>query len=144
MLVWWTKRSLLPSSGVMKPKPFSSLNHLTVPVAMHSSTAVSCCVCRGSYLATVCERLHCFAGSCSGRTWRTVPRLAGAGPCRKIPFRVFSGAHGRRCRQTETVAPPRRRLMLAAAAGLALADASIVTLALPRLLSELHATVEGV
>jgi MFS family permease len=34
--------------------------------------------------------------------------------------------------------------MLAAAAGLALADASIVTLALPRLLSELHATVEGV
>src|SRR4051812_32814455 len=34
--------------------------------------------------------------------------------------------------------------MLAVAAGLALADASIVTLALPRLLSELHATVEGV
>src|SRR5436853_7913669 len=27
-----TKRSLLPSSGVMKPKPFASLNHLTVPV----------------------------------------------------------------------------------------------------------------
>src|SRR3954464_15691601 len=34
MLLWWTKRSLLPSSGVMKPKPFSSLNHLTVPCAM--------------------------------------------------------------------------------------------------------------
>jgi predicted MFS family arabinose efflux permease len=34
--------------------------------------------------------------------------------------------------------------MLAVAAGLALADASIVTLALPRLLSDLHATVEGV
>src|ERR671936_1982524 len=32
--VWWTKRSLPPSSGVMKPKPFESLNHFTVPVAM--------------------------------------------------------------------------------------------------------------
>src|SRR3954452_2370119 len=31
---WWTKRSLPPSSGVTKPKPLSSLNHLTVPVAM--------------------------------------------------------------------------------------------------------------
>src|SRR5512147_2876205 len=27
-------RSSLPSSGVMKPKPFASLNHLTVPFAM--------------------------------------------------------------------------------------------------------------
>src|SRR3954452_3141867 len=34
MPVWWTKRSLPPSSGVTKPKPFSSLNHFTVPVAM--------------------------------------------------------------------------------------------------------------
>jgi MFS transporter len=42
------------------------------------------------------------------------------------------------------VAPSRKRLLLAVAAGLALADASIVTLALPRLLSQLHATVEGV
>src|SRR5882672_10941931 len=28
------KRSLPPSSGVMKPKPFASLNHLTVPAAI--------------------------------------------------------------------------------------------------------------
>src|SRR3954451_20336079 len=34
MPVWWTKRSLPPSSGVTKPKPLSSLNHFTVPVAM--------------------------------------------------------------------------------------------------------------
>src|SRR3954451_640464 len=34
MPVWWTKRSLPPSSGVTKPKPLSSLNHLTVPVAI--------------------------------------------------------------------------------------------------------------
>src|SRR5205807_1342208 len=32
-----TKRSLLPSSGVMKPKPLASLNHFTVPVLMSSS-----------------------------------------------------------------------------------------------------------
>src|SRR6187397_1197233 len=31
MAVWWTKQSLSPFSGVMKPKPFASLNHFTVP-----------------------------------------------------------------------------------------------------------------
>src|SRR5687767_3996755 len=36
MLLKWTKTSFEPSSGVMKPYPFSSLNHLTVPVAMRS------------------------------------------------------------------------------------------------------------
>ena len=30
----WTNASLPPSSGVMKPKPFSSLNHFTTPVAI--------------------------------------------------------------------------------------------------------------
>src|SRR5262247_1223606 len=30
----WAKRSLPPSSGVMNPKPFASLNHFTLPVAM--------------------------------------------------------------------------------------------------------------
>lgn len=37
-----------------------------------------------------------------------------------------------------------RSLLLAIAAGLALADASIVTLALPELLTDLHTTIEGV
>jgi len=37
-----------------------------------------------------------------------------------------------------------RRVLLAVAAGLVLADASVVTLALPDLLVELHTTVEGV
>jgi MFS family permease len=37
-----------------------------------------------------------------------------------------------------------RHVLLAVAAGLALADASVVTLALPELLNELHTTVEGV
>mmetsp|Transcript_41906 Transcript_41906/g.132298 ORF Transcript_41906/g.132298 Transcript_41906/m.132298 type:complete len:247 (-) Transcript_41906:19-759(-) len=30
---WWTKRSSPPLSGVMKPKPFCELNHLTVPLS---------------------------------------------------------------------------------------------------------------
>src|SRR4051812_20249922 len=30
----WTNASFPPSSGVMTPKPFSSLNHLTTPVAI--------------------------------------------------------------------------------------------------------------
>src|SRR5688500_9968940 len=34
MLLWWANRSLPPSSGVMNPKPFSSLNHLTVPLGI--------------------------------------------------------------------------------------------------------------
>src|SRR6476620_11396163 len=41
MLIWekCAKRSSPPPSGVMKPKPLESLNHLTVPVAMlHSYT----------------------------------------------------------------------------------------------------------
>src|SRR3954449_6054578 len=38
----------------------------------------SCCVCRGSYLATVCERLHFFRRTIPpGRTRRTVPRPPG-------------------------------------------------------------------
>ena len=33
MAVWWQKTSSPPPSWVMKPKPFASLNHFTVPVA---------------------------------------------------------------------------------------------------------------
>src|SRR4051794_27360593 len=39
----WTNASLLPSSGVMNPKPFSSLNHLTTPVAMRHSSCLHAC-----------------------------------------------------------------------------------------------------
>src|SRR6266545_7362983 len=31
---WWTKTSAVPSSGAMKPKPLSGLNHFTVPCAI--------------------------------------------------------------------------------------------------------------
>src|SRR4051812_22489462 len=40
MALWWANRSLPPPSRVMKPKPFSSLNHFTVPVAI-------CLTCSG-------------------------------------------------------------------------------------------------
>jgi len=42
--VWWTKQSFSPLSGVMKPKPFASLNHFTVPVvrAMSPNSSVVC------------------------------------------------------------------------------------------------------
>src|SRR3954466_12813600 len=37
---------------------------------------LSCCVCRGSSKATVCERLHCFRRTlCPAQTSRTVPRF---------------------------------------------------------------------
>src|SRR5947209_8058086 len=38
----WTNRSRPPSSGVMKPKPLSSLNHFTVPVAIPSPSTPAC------------------------------------------------------------------------------------------------------
>lgn len=37
-LQWWTKTSSLAPSGVMKPKPFSALNHFTVPCVIRFST----------------------------------------------------------------------------------------------------------
>jgi hypothetical protein len=46
--------------GVMKPKPLSSLNHLTVPVGM-SDLRVMCCVRGGCWKATT-ACWHCFAG----------------------------------------------------------------------------------
>src|SRR5947209_3385573 len=42
MLVWWTNRSRPPSSEAMNPKPFSSLNHFTVPVGMSPPWGSSC------------------------------------------------------------------------------------------------------
>src|SRR4030081_3511085 len=73
MLAGVTKRSRLPSSGVMKPKPFSSLNPLTVPVGMWSVLLRSskCCHDGGS----VCEyhrglHLHLSPSDTDGLTVR--------------------------------------------------------------------------
>jgi len=35
-----TKASFPPSSGVMNPKPFSSLNHFTTPVAINNTSSL--------------------------------------------------------------------------------------------------------
>src|SRR4051795_6264587 len=58
MAVWWTKRSRFPSSGVMKPKPLSSLNHFTVPdgtcVVLHASCAATCAEGWNPFLRVAC------------------------------------------------------------------------------------------
>src|SRR5690606_18019474 len=46
MAEWWTKQSFCPSSGVMKPKPLVSLNHLTVPVVRICELL---CCCESEY-----------------------------------------------------------------------------------------------
>src|SRR5215216_5929592 len=66
MPVWWTNRSLPPSSGVMKPKPFSSLNHFTVPVGM-SYLRGSCELrSRSTAKGDTCGAEHFVAGPSNG------------------------------------------------------------------------------
>src|SRR4051794_24740141 len=104
MLLWCTNRSLLPSSGVMKPKPFSSLNHLTVPCAMYvPPRRLSCCVCRGSSKATVCERLHCF------RRTRARPKLRAPYHGRGIACQPCNRTAGWRANTTCTIRPMAKR-----------------------------------
>src|SRR5918911_2511832 len=38
---WWTNTSLPPSAGAMKPYPFESLNHFTVPVAIQNTSSTT-------------------------------------------------------------------------------------------------------
>src|SRR3954466_5389277 len=77
MLLWWTKRSFEPSSGVMKPKPFSSLNHLTVPVAMfflHGVCRAASAVEAQGNLVRAPALLSPDECGPPGRTARTVPQ----------------------------------------------------------------------
>src|SRR3954447_2746830 len=60
---WWTNRSFPRSSGVMKPKPLSLLNHFTVPVAMSYLRLINA-ASRGGADATTANRSHCV---CAGR-----------------------------------------------------------------------------
>src|SRR6478735_6696989 len=43
---WCTKQSFAPPSGVMKPKPFASLNHFTVPVVRAMIVLLKVLLCR--------------------------------------------------------------------------------------------------
>src|SRR5438270_12845502 len=47
MAVWWTKTSGAPSGWEMNPKPFSELNHLTVPCATSGIPLVRADVAEG-------------------------------------------------------------------------------------------------
>src|SRR5947209_1345938 len=88
MPVWWTKRSLDWSSGVMNPKPLSSLNHLTVPVAIVFLRLV--CVLRTLRLpkSKSYERWHWVSRAKRPTVmWTTlaVTRVRRWGRCRLLP-----------------------------------------------------------
>src|SRR3954469_14504153 len=83
MPVWCTKRSLPGSSGVMKPKPFSSLNHFTVPVGMCLLPPAQVLNDRGGCNeATTCVRLHNFAERMPG-DYRAQPSAICPGKCKR-------------------------------------------------------------
>src|SRR4051794_14283775 len=97
MPVWCTNRSLPWSSGVMKPKPFSSLNHFTVPVAILSSREVCAGEAREVRRATTTKRGHCLRRTPLPGRVRAVyphppaPRLSSAARDRRSP-RCGAGA----------------------------------------------------
>src|SRR5467141_3716522 len=72
MAVWWTNTSLPPASGVMKPKPFASLNHFTVPLGiLHSPAQNGAVVWWVTYAAP--------APAPSGPGLRSLPQDTGGG-----------------------------------------------------------------
>src|SRR5512135_1373290 len=52
----WANKSSPPSFGVINPKPFASLNHLTVPVAM----TITPCIKQGSPLQGLLDEAEIF------------------------------------------------------------------------------------
>src|SRR3954470_1232924 len=106
MPVWWTKRSLPGSSGVMKPKPLSSLNHLTVPVAISGSLlGIRCCDTGGCSEGNDSERWHDLRRDGSRLLTRSRIPSAGVGvhcgagpPARGRRPRGRSGLRGLRVR----------------------------------------------
>src|SRR5438045_618832 len=73
---WWANRSLDWSSGVMNPKPLSSLNHLTVPVGISTSPALSRAANAEIARGKGYDRQHCVTRDVSPTDSHT---LAGAG-----------------------------------------------------------------
>src|ERR687897_2487304 len=73
-----TNASFPPSSGVMKPKPFSSLNHLTTPVAIqHLLTAGS--DARGVLPGTAFP--HASTARIDGHNGGVIPARGPSGRC---------------------------------------------------------------
>src|SRR4051794_41616726 len=63
----WANRSSPPPSGVMNPKPFASLNHFTVPVAISANSPST------RYKRDVARPMFRSQGKYGGRTtaWRS-------------------------------------------------------------------------
>src|SRR5690349_8630066 len=95
MPVWWTKRSLPDSSGVMKPKPLSSLNHLTVPVAISRSLlgVLGAAIAEGAQR----QRLGTLARLSPGCSRQWTARRIASGPAlwEAGPSRATAGADRR-------------------------------------------------
>src|SRR5690349_6617205 len=67
----WTKTSSPPESGAMKPKPFSALNHLTVPEAMSDPLSCSRVGATGPFACHV--RAQPSGPKPAGREWPGPP-----------------------------------------------------------------------
>src|SRR4051794_18760838 len=113
-----TNASLPPSSGVMKPKPFSSLNHFTTPVAISTALLIDPACARGT--AFPHTTIAAWAGGPDGQV---VPAAAAAvsrrraGSCRR-PWCPSAGRpvvasrtgwDRRSCRRCRRPASDRRR-----------------------------------
>src|SRR5687768_1991750 len=103
MAEWWTKRSLPWSSGVMKPKPFSSLNHFTVPVAMWCSSGGSVRAAkRGRCWATTADAGTAFAERTLGQDDVMIPGRGREGrPRSSSRLVVAMHGHGREGREAD-------------------------------------------
>src|SRR5664280_3199941 len=90
--LWWTKRSLDWSSGVMNPNPLSSLNHFTVPVAIVFLRRLRAANAEIA-MSKGYERWHC----CVGRIARPgTPTLAANQPRAEAALASTLGGRSRR------------------------------------------------
>src|SRR5690606_39613911 len=64
MSVWCANKSLPPDSGLMKPKPFSLLNHFTIPVSvcifLQSLKRRALCPIEDGQGVEICTKKNCF------------------------------------------------------------------------------------
>src|SRR6478736_1609416 len=97
----WTKRSLPPPSGVMNPKPFSSENHLTVPVPTNDPTCCFGALVRRTHF----DRRSAGPNGCRPYTGRATPRKDERPP---IVWRCLLAE--KRGRRRDLVPVPRRRV----------------------------------
>src|SRR6185369_1435583 len=72
----WANTSGPPSSGVMNPKPFSALNHFTVPTAM-----IDCSLHKADLHPLFADAAE-LVTHCRRRTWRPGQYSPGAGKYR--------------------------------------------------------------